>query len=498
MRRRMTVTAATFLVLSAVQCARAQDAPSVAIRETVLKSLVFVRASNCQDQSERAGSGFAFQNSGTIVTAHHVVGGCTTIRIVYEGIPATQPRTSTASIRRVLAASDLALLSADTPQSVPMLRLAPPPPDRGKTFAGFGYQNGQPTAGDQLVTFSTGSALLRDILPYEALRELQQSGSAIDANRQVLRFNTALQPGTSGGPIVDPSGAVVGIVAGGLKAGAAPASWGWPSEWITNLMTSSDPLGRPVATTRSYYTLTEMNAEASAVRSGRRLRCGSLEFVFRGTRRYADVARTADDQPRLQYIIATTRRPQTEIDNYKFDIWTHEPSGATAVTPSGYELISNGQVCMARSPSGVFTQVVWGVQIASAADVQPVSLQFEQTVMYPLAPYPFGFQYDQVLSTMTVQFRDNGMTFHRKGFTQPKAQWYPGGPMPPLSHTFETLIAKSGSFLGVGTLNNDLPHTMQFCVQSGGNAPGCDSVIRHLREWTHFVLATQLSTYPST
>lgn len=477
---------------------RAQDGPSFQVREAVLKSLVYVRASNCSDNTDRAGSGFALDGPGTIITAHHVVGGCRNIRVTYEGLPAQTQRSWPATIQRVLSAGDLALVSVAAPPSVPALKLAPPPPDPNRTYAGFGYQNAQLTAGDQLVTFSTGARRLSDILPNEARKELERNNSAINFDRAVLRFNVALQPGMSGGPIIDANGRVIGIVAGGLKAGAAPASWGWPSEWISSLQTSTEQTSQNVTIASSYYTLSEMNAEAAAIQSDRNITCGVLTFSYRGTREFPDIARSSDDQQRLQYIMAVSTRPLSEIESLKFDIWVHKQSGATVVTPAGYPLTQQGDVCTVRSSSGPFSQVVWGTRATDPMQVQQVSQQFELGIMFPRAPYQYGFQLDFALTTQGPQLRENGMVFNRKGFTQPKAQWVPGMPPPPFAHTFETLIAKTGTFLGVGTINDDLPPALQLCIQTRGQAPGCASVVQHVREWTHFILATQLSTYPST
>lgn len=487
------------IALFAGGAAAQPEGPSFAAREATLKSLVHVAAEDCADGSARAGSGFAFEQPGRIVTAHHVVGGCRRVTVTYEGVPPGAARQKAAQVARVLAVSDLALLEVSGAPAVPVLRLAPPPADRAKSYAGFGYQNGQLTAGDQLVTFSTGQSRLADILPPEAQQELARAGSRIDTRRAVLRFNVALQPGMSGGPIVDAQGAVVGIVAGGLKAGAAPASWGWPAEWVADLMRSNDAREQPVRVAGTYYSLSDMRAVAQAQASGRRMRCGQLDFGFRGTRRFADVARGADDHPRLEYLLQIGGQPRAAIDALAFDIWVHRESGATAVVPSGYPMQNQGEVCVVRSPNGPFLQVVWGVPAFTQLQASQASIFFEQRVMYPLAPYNFGFEIDPALTTQGPQFRDNGMVFNRKGFTQPKVYWVPGMPFPPLAHSFETLIAKSGSFLGVGTLNNDMPQgqLQRFCLQ-GGQMPACPAVLANIVEWTRFILATQLSTYPAT
>lgn len=486
-------------VLAACVSLDSQGGPTFSTRERVLQSLVYVRATGCPDPANgtRAGSGFTLNNAATIVTAHHVVGGCQAVTVTYEGVPTSASRTSAAVVSRVFSAGDLALLNVTNPPNVPVLVRARPPSDKGASYAGFGYQNGQPTAGDQPVYFSTGSSYLRDILPREAANELRQSGSQIDVNREVLRFNVALQPGMSGGPIVDNAGQVVGIIAGGLRAGAAPASWGWPAAWVDLLQVSTEPRDRPVLFAGAYYSLNEMTVAADAAKTGRSITCGTLTFAYRGRWSFQDVARGADDEVRLRYVMAISTLPTSTIETMQFETWVHSSSGATVVTPAGYRAERVGDVCELRSSTGPFRQVIWGAAAQDAMEVQRVSLQFEQGVMYPRAPYPYGFQIDPSLTTNGPQFRENGLVFNRKGFAQAK-QMVMAGSLAPLAHTFETLIAKNQSFVGIGTLNDAVPQGLAACSQSGGRLPGCDGMIRHLEEWTRFVLATQLSTFPST
>jgi hypothetical protein len=320
----------------------------------------------------------------------------------------------------------------------------------------------------------------------------------------VLRFNVALQPGMSGGPIVNANGAVIGIVAGGLKAGAAPASWGWPSEWISGLLASTEATGRPVRVAGVYYTLSDLQSIAKAVATGRRIKCGTLEFEFRGRRSFSEVARGTDDKPRLQHIVNVSTLPQDEIDQLAFDIWTHLPSGATAVSPAGYDLVNENDVCVARSKTGPFQQVLWATAATNPAEIQAASVRFEVNVMAPRVGFTLNFNYDPQLTTVQLngmpgpQFRENNMVFNRKGMMYLKGLPVPGTQTggTQAGHVFETLVAKGGTFLGVGTVNDELPPQLSACVQTGNTTGICVPAIQHLKEWTHFILATQLSTYP--
>lgn len=481
------------VLLGGGQAIAQSSAPPIAIRNATLQSVVRVDAFQCPEQLDRTGSGFVLAESGKVITAHHVVGGCNIIQIN------SGAEIRSATVSRVLAKGDLALLSPTSPLPAPGLRLANPPPDQNGNFSAAGFQNNQLSAGDVLVSFSAGSSQLNQILTAASLTDLRGAHSAIDFRQSVLRFNAALQPGMSGGPIVDRNGHVIGIVAGGLKAGAAPASWGWPAEWIAELLVSGEVINRPVRTAMIYYSSQDLRDIATSRSAKERISCG-LGMVYHGRKSFAEISAGADDYQRLQHIVAISGQTLAEIAAIDFDLWVHEPSGATAVVPAGLAIVNEDNYCVVKSNVGPFQQVIWSTQAPTPIDIQNMSITFEQNIMYRKAPYGFGFQIDPQLTTFQFPnvpgplFRDN-MVFNRKGFSQPKQPYF--GPNTPMAHSFETLVAKSGTFLGVGTINDNVPANLGLCLQSMGNMPGCGAAIAHLHEWSRFVLATQLSTYPA-
>lgn len=495
--------AAAALALLGAGTAWAQ-APSFELRQQVLRSLVQVTASDCADGVNRSGSGFALEEPGRIVTAHHVVGGCKAVQVSYEAIKPPAPQRRAARIVRVLAAGDLSLLQIDAPPAVPALKMAAAPPSRDAVFAGFGYALGMPTAGDQEVRFSTGATRLLDILPPAAADELRASGSPIAVDRQVLRFNVALQPGMSGGPIVNAAGDVIGVVAGGLKAGAAPASWGWPGEGVRKLMVSNEPTDRVVRVASTYYSMQDFTQVSRALQQNRRLRCGELEFSDAGTRTLGELMRGADDLPRVRYLMGLTQEDPQRLATEGFRLWISHPSGATVLVPPGATLQRDGEVCIARSADGNFQQLVWSALTPNFVAMQARSLEFEQRILRPRVPQEFGFQIDPNLTTFTAPhmpgplLRPNGMPFNRKGFsyaTQPQRFI---GEAVPFAHLFLTLATGANSFLGVSTLNARVHPFLQACrMNNGPTLQGCVDAQAHQRQWTRFVLATQLSTFPA-
>ena len=502
---RTLITASLFIAFPLAALSQSH-APSEAVRVATLKSVAHIYATDCKDNVSRAGSGFLLDNSEYIVTAHHVIGGCKSIDVTFEGIQAPAKRSFKSTIVRVLPEGDLGLLKINEALQLPALRLAKESISKDDSYAGFGYPLGVPSASDQLVTLSVGDTQLKDILPAQAARELAVSGSRISIATQVLRINVALQPGMSGGPIIDSKGEVIGVVAGGLKAGSAPVSWAWTRESVRRLLASVDSIDQVVAISPIQYSSNELQQLALAQRDSKRVRCGDLEFYESGTRTLADLMRGADDFERVQHIIKISQVSTDVLNRERFRVWIHAETGATAVVPAGYTLGVDGNVCIASSTAGPFKLLVWGARTPTQSDVQWRSMEFEQRVIQPRMPYQFGFLIDPQLTTFSAsnmglvpgpQFRPNGLVFNRKGFTLAKVQVpFPGAPVP-LAHAFHTLVAQSGAFLGVASLNDEIDPALMHCVTQQFSMPVCQRARSHLKEWTRFILATQLSTFPA-
>jgi len=145
-------------------------------------------------QRDKAGSGFFVNHAGDIVTNAHVVSGCGHLE------------TSTKVPLKLVggdAALDLAVLHADlSPADIASLRIAPAP-RVGEDVLAFGF----PLPG----LLSTEGNVTVGIL--SATR-----GVADDPH--VFQMTAPVQSGNSGGPLVDISGNVVGVVVSKLDATA--------------------------------------------------------------------------------------------------------------------------------------------------------------------------------------------------------------------------------------------------------------------------------------
>jgi S1-C subfamily serine protease len=144
-----------------------------------------------------SGTGFAVSSNGYVVTNYHVIDGCV------GDISGSLTRQSTLPLRVVSTdeTNDLALLQA--------------PPGRFRRPAAI-----------RATTIHPGDAVIAIGFPYHGLLTSDftvttgtvSSLSGILNDTRYLQISAPVQPGNSGGPLLDTSGAVVGVVAAKLDA----------------------------------------------------------------------------------------------------------------------------------------------------------------------------------------------------------------------------------------------------------------------------------------
>jgi putative serine protease PepD len=147
-------------------------------------------------QGADEGTGIVLNDEGLILTNDHVVGGATSIQI---GVGTGSSKvTSAAKLVGEEANSDLALIKVD-PSGLGLkpLKLASP----GSVHIGDQvYAIGSPYGLEETLTKGIVSALQR---------EIQAPNGAKIGN--VIQTDAALNPGNSGGPLIDSEGQVVGV-----------------------------------------------------------------------------------------------------------------------------------------------------------------------------------------------------------------------------------------------------------------------------------------------
>lgn len=178
-------------------------APSVAARayEVIRPSLVLVRATSRLsgpdgEPGHSLGTGFVVEDTGTIMTSLHVVLGAEEITVSFaDGFEAP------AQIAGVQPENDLALLQ---PSIIPD-DLVP------AILAGSAHVR----PGDEVVAvgnpFGIGSSVSAGVV--SGLGRAFQSPETGQTLTNLIQFDAAVNPGNSGGPLLDRNGEVIGVVA---------------------------------------------------------------------------------------------------------------------------------------------------------------------------------------------------------------------------------------------------------------------------------------------
>lgn len=178
----------------AAQAQAQARAPADASRAyaTILPSIVLITATTAQGKD--TGAGVIVTTEGTILTAFHVVDGARAITVSYS-----DGTSSPARLGRAQRDQDTATLVVDRPPEVVVPAvLGGMLPVGAPVFA-----VGHPLGLTDSLTAGVVSALDRTVR-VPGNRELQH----------LIQFDAAVNPGSSGGPLLDRAGHVVGIVTG--------------------------------------------------------------------------------------------------------------------------------------------------------------------------------------------------------------------------------------------------------------------------------------------
>lgn len=169
-------------------------APSAAYADSVAAaakpSTVKVLGQACGYLQE--GSGFVAA-PGLVVTNAHVVAGEPATQVVVGGVPYD------ATVVLFTATFDLAVLRTGAPVGAP-LSLDPSTVGHGTTGAIIGYPENGP--------LTVGPAAVDGVITAQG-RNIYNQGTV---SRQVYQVDARVEPGNSGGPLVDGHGQVVGVV----------------------------------------------------------------------------------------------------------------------------------------------------------------------------------------------------------------------------------------------------------------------------------------------
>ncbi len=168
------------------------DPVGPAVYATVLPSLAFIQNGEAGTEGSSIGSGVIINADGLIMTSNHVVAGSSDIVVTF-----TDGTTSAATVVESDPAIDIAVLQAQTLPEVVV-----------PAVLGGGVQIGEPiyALGNPL---GLGGSFSAGVPGYRAAGQIALNG---DELTQLIQFDAAVNPGSSGGPLVDANAQVVGIV----------------------------------------------------------------------------------------------------------------------------------------------------------------------------------------------------------------------------------------------------------------------------------------------
>ncbi|HET8569133.1 MAG TPA: trypsin-like peptidase domain-containing protein [Candidatus Limnocylindria bacterium] len=172
--------------------------PGVGIWERTRHSVVLVRASVPREggAGTQAGSGVVLDTRGTIITNEHIVRGATSITVTFS-----DGTESPADVAQTAPANDIAFLVPQRlPQAVVPAVLGDP---RGLRPGDEAYVIGNPLGLARSLSAGVISGLDRSFQP--------RGGQILSG---LIQFDAAVNPGNSGGPLINRDGDVVGIVTG--------------------------------------------------------------------------------------------------------------------------------------------------------------------------------------------------------------------------------------------------------------------------------------------
>ncbi len=147
-----------------------------------------------------SGSGIAVDREGYVLTNGHVVRGCSSIRLKGAHTP-----DAVATIDAIDAKNDLALLKTNLSfEPVAPFRSPAHPARLGEAIGVIGYP-------------------LTGVLSSEPKATFGQVNSVAGAQNDytLLQISAPIQPGNSGGPVLDSTGAVIGVVVSQLSSAVA-------------------------------------------------------------------------------------------------------------------------------------------------------------------------------------------------------------------------------------------------------------------------------------
>jgi len=309
---------------------------------------------------ESVGTGFVWSRPNLIVTALHVVAGCTSLEVFSETLKAA----AKAEVDRVLREGDLALIrvtgtfaDAAGRELVPLK--SGTAPNVKEEHLIVGYPRGVKTRQGDDIRFSLVDAqqpTLSDLFKSEAefTRLVGNQGYPLYVSK-IWRVSSTIQPGHSGAPILDKTGNVIGIGDGGLYGGASRINWAIPADYLQRLLTSNEqkPTQAPLHNAERAMFSADANTKDDLVDDA----AGGEKLTRSWSATLGDMAGSADDEEAkdLEELFQTAKKDfDIDLRTAIIDIYEDDDTGASLAVPRGVALHLDAKTKLleATAPSG--------------------------------------------------------------------------------------------------------------------------------------------------
>ena len=213
------------------------------IASKVDPGLVDINTNLSYQNEQAAGTGIVISSSGEILTNNHVVEGATSISVTDVG----NGKTYSANVVGYDRTSDVAVLKLIGASGLQTVAISSAPAAVGQAVVGVGNAGG--TGGTPSAAGGSVTALNQSITASDT------GGGNAENLTGLIQVNAAIQPGDSGGSLVNTSGAVIGVDT------AASASPGYQ-------VSASQAYAIPIATALSIAGQIESGKASSTVHIG--------------------------------------------------------------------------------------------------------------------------------------------------------------------------------------------------------------------------------------
>lgn len=489
---RLKAVAAVLMCGSACLCQAANAQFAQGQIDALRQSVVRVDAHSCGiPGGAKFGSGFFWKQNMSVVTALHVVNGCSSLSVFSESASNPAKPSVGAHVQKILLDEDLVLLTLDGPiDGTTFVAQSNPAPTDTRDILLIGFPEDNFGSSDQVIKRQFGKGNTLDtIASVEAQKELRKSNSP-SVTTPIIFLQAILEHGHSGGPIFDQQGAVIAIADGGLKHGVSEDSWAIPATDLVKLELSTiDLADMSKQSSTLLFAATPVQNLAAVVD------CGEGRFKHTKTVSYSDVLPTADDPRGLKQLVDASGAPSAAL---AFEVYQDAGSGATIVLPKGETLTPQAGVCVAMSSGREVNVVAKVFDISNDPNGIIAGTGFEAQVM-ALAATP-GWALDQSFSYLAPLPVAGGGFSLRKDWVH--HLFFPGtavmNPQAFDAQQFETIAVKGPFLLGVVAQNSRwnplIVSTQRACVANPNAGPACPQALQDLWEWIESTLAVHLST----